>query len=738
FRSAEVGKKAVFFHHGGASETCIDNYWYQAYAGGEWWNMSHAEPYLLRSFAGKPEKLAAFLDKILAGQEVVVPCMVDGDKNALQLRKAKMQRLKVSLKIQDYNPKRDFVSWGGGEDFERLAGMPGFTHYSPLTRVDPDAQAISSLDFDGDGKADLCLVGGGKVALVQNGGESMNEVSLPGAVGGRAAVWADYNNDGKPDLFLATLTGPKLYTNTGTGFEDDSHLLPQEPYYNLTAAAWMDQDGDGKPDLLLGNGFHGLRLYRNAGAPQGGVASTKPVLGKWYFAGPFDNPGQNGFNVVYPPEKGVNLQEEYTGKGNAKFKWREGNFKDGQINNLALFGGAGNNDAVVYLYREIEVGVPAVLPVSLGSDDTLTVWLNGERVHAENVYRGAAPDQAKLDLKLKPGKNQLLMKICQGTGDWGFYFAATAPTVKPITWHFEDISTKVGLGPTGLGSTAKGDTLTVADINHDGRPDFLYGAGTGLVAFNTPQGFVEAKNTGIAYKTGKVGPTFVDFDGDGKLDLLVPQHGACKLFKGNGAGAFTDVTAQAGDLAQPIPYASCAGWGDFDNDGKLDLVIGTIRGQNRFFRNLGNGKFADQTEQIGLHQRYFNTQALCLVDLNNDGVLDMVFNNEAQDSAILLGNKERVADSKHTPLVVQVNGTGGVIGSQVRLLDKAGQPQSIQYLSGGEGRGGQSPLLARFTVPPGDYRVEVRYSSGVVRAKEFKIADSPMRGVIDDQTPKVN
>jgi len=110
------------------------------------------------------------------------------------------------------------------------------------------------------------------------------------------------------------------------------------------------------------------------------------------------------------------------------------------------------------------------------------VWLNGEKIHAENVYRACMPDQAKVDLKLKAGKNQLLIKICQGTGEFAYYFAATAPTVKAITWLFEDVSTKVGLGPTGLGSTGKGDTLTVADINHDGRPDFLYGAGTGLVA----------------------------------------------------------------------------------------------------------------------------------------------------------------------------------------------------------------------------------------------------------------
>ena len=50
---------------------------------------------------------------MLAGKEVVVPCMVDGDKNALQLRTAKIQRLKASLKIMDYDQKRDFAGWGG-------------------------------------------------------------------------------------------------------------------------------------------------------------------------------------------------------------------------------------------------------------------------------------------------------------------------------------------------------------------------------------------------------------------------------------------------------------------------------------------------------------------------------------------------------------------------------------------------------------------------------------------------
>lgn len=110
---AENGKKAVFFHNGGASETCIGTYWYQCYREGEWWGMSHAEPYLLRTFYGDADKLADLVTTMLQGKEVAVPCLMDGQREQLHLRKGKLQTLKASLKLQDYNPKRDFLAYGG-------------------------------------------------------------------------------------------------------------------------------------------------------------------------------------------------------------------------------------------------------------------------------------------------------------------------------------------------------------------------------------------------------------------------------------------------------------------------------------------------------------------------------------------------------------------------------------------------------------------------------------------------
>ncbi len=110
---AEPGKKAVFFYHGGASETCIGTYWYQCYAEGEWWGLSHAEPFLLRSYYGEVDKLADALTAMLQGKEVVVTCLADGPKEQLHLRKGKVQQLKASLKRGNYDAKRDFVTFGG-------------------------------------------------------------------------------------------------------------------------------------------------------------------------------------------------------------------------------------------------------------------------------------------------------------------------------------------------------------------------------------------------------------------------------------------------------------------------------------------------------------------------------------------------------------------------------------------------------------------------------------------------
>ena len=283
------------------------------------------------------------------------------------------------------------------------------------------------------------------------------------------------------------------------------------------------------------------------------------------------------------------------------------------------------------------------------------------------------------------------------------------------------MSDKVGLGRAGIGSDRKGDSLTVCDVNGDGRPDFLYGAGSGMLILSSKNDkgepiFVEAKDSGITFTPGKVNPIFGDFDNDGYPDLLVPQKNGVKLLKNDGKGRFTDVTARAGDLAKADFWATSAAWGDVDNDGHLDLVVGCLRGCNRYFRNKGDGTFEDATEAIGLNQKIFNTQAVSLVDLKNRGVLDFIFNNEGQDSVVLL--RSDTPSGQRVPLSVQVGSKEGVTGSRVELLDMQGKLLRSCHVSGGNGPVVNRRPIARFA--PGAWAVSYQRPSQLGRDADQK------------------
>jgi len=129
------------------------------------------------------------------------------------------------------------------------------------------------------------------------------------------------------------------------------------------------------------------------------------------------------------------------------------------------------------------------------------------------------------------------------------------------------------------------------------------------------------------------GVALIDADGDGWLDILLcnggpigPREGAddtpCRLFRNRGAGAFVDVTAEAG--APGPSYAMGAAVGDYDGDGRDDLFVTGWRDQ-RLYRNLG-GRFEDVTGRAGLSSPLWSTSA-AFADLDGDGDLDLYVAN---------------------------------------------------------------------------------------------------------------
>lgn len=140
-------------------------------------------------------------------------------------------------------------------------------------------------------------------------------------------------------------------------------------------------------------------------------------------------------------------------------------------------------------------------------------------------------------------------------------------------------------------------------------------------------------------ETTGCGLAFYDYDNDGWIDLFLVNgwrlegfpaghEPHCRLFKNNRDGTFTDVTIGSG-LEHRHGWGQGCCVGDYDNDGHDDLFV-TYYGQNALYRNHGNGKFTDVTEEAGLLQHVphprWNT-GCTFVDYDRDGHLDLFVAN---------------------------------------------------------------------------------------------------------------
>jgi len=166
------------------------------------------------------------------------------------------------------------------------------------------------------------------------------------------------------------------------------------------------------------------------------VAVHMGFLTDWYLAGPFDAMGMKGFQTAYPPEKGVDLKAEYQGQSGKKLHWipyhaREPAYTSGDrhqaLVNLRERDALGDaDDAVAFAYTEFRVDKAQDAEFRGSADDNFTIWVNGKRAFGYEEYRnGVRHDRHRFKVRLKAGKNTVLVKICQ----------TPAPNTEP-NWEF--------------------------------------------------------------------------------------------------------------------------------------------------------------------------------------------------------------------------------------------------------------------------------------------------------------
>jgi hypothetical protein len=140
-----------------------------------------------------------------------------------------------------------------------------------------------------------------------------------------------------------------------------------------------------------------------------------------------------------------------------------------------------------------------------------------------------------------------------------------------------------------------------------------------------------------------------DYDGDGLNDLAVALDDAVLLFRNLGKGKFQNVTAEAGLAARNRP--SGITFVDYDHDGDLDLLLTgapTKPGDapNVLWRNNGNGTFTEWTEPTGLGGSG-TTAAAILTDFNNDRAVDLAVTGDGPAPLIYVNPREGSIRRRH-------------------------------------------------------------------------------------------
>ena len=239
---------------------------------------------------------------------------------------------------------------------------------------------------------------------------------------------------------------------------------------------------------------------------------------------------------------------------------------------------------------------------------------------------------------------------------------------------FDDVTARAGLALAGWGQAA-----CAGDYDNDGHPDlFVTFWGTNRLFRNRGDGTFQ-ETTSVAgldttHRRWGAGCAFLDFDRDGHLDLFaanyidldlsrapVPESGLCRykgipvacgppglpggknvLYRNQGGGKFTDVSAPAGITRASGTYALGVSTTDFDDDGWVDLYVANDSNPSALYRNNRDGTFTDIAVIGGCaYSQDGKPQAgmgVAIGDYNRDGRMDIFKTNFAGDTSTLYAN----------------------------------------------------------------------------------------------------
>jgi hypothetical protein len=443
-----------------------------------------------------------------------------------------------------------------GLDFVHDAGPIDGKYFLP--QIVGSGAAV--FDFDGDGLLDIYLLNnggphgrpnclfrqlpGGRFQNVSKGsGLDITGYSMGVAIG-------DVNNDGFPDVLVTQYTGVRLFLNNGNGtFTDVTKEAGLDNPLWATSAAFLDYDRDGWLDLVVVNYVEYDPSWKCA-SPDGKPDYCPPNQ----FAGTvtklFHNTGLRTEPVPEPKPKSVSLPG--SGSGGLRIP----RFEDVTLaSHLGRVPGPGLGVACADFDGD---GWPDILVANDGEANRLWINQHDGTFSEEAVRRGLALNGL--------GQRQANMGIALGDvdGDGLLDVFMTHLTEESNTlWRqgprglFRDETAAARLAGSGLRGTGWGAVL--ADFNHDGALDLVLV--NGRVARGRPA-------------NSELGPYWSGYAERNRL------------FAGSGTGSFNDISTSNKPLCGSNGVYRALVAADIDGDGALDLLVTSVAGTARLYRNV--------------------------------------------------------------------------------------------------------------------------------------------------------
>jgi len=292
---------------------------------------------------------------------------------------------------------------------------------------------------------------------------------------------------------------------------------------------------------------------------------------------------------------------------------------------------------------------------------------------------------------MKPPLGQCWAAAAVCVAGAALWAAAVRAQPEPRRPHFTDIAPKSAFayrtdnnftGRKYFPQTMCGGVAAL-DFDNDGRMDLFFTNGAKLPEMEkTDARFYNCllRNRGdgtfedVTARAGLLGKDLGfsfgvaagDYDNDGNEDLFICNAGRNTLYHNNGDGTFSDVTERSGIGMKPKDVLSvAAAWFDYDNDGKLDLMVSNytvwtpqidkicaVNGQeyychpkvypsvaNRLYHNIGNGRFEDVTDSSGIGKELGKGMGIAIADFNGDGYMDVFVANDTVRNFLFVNRK---------------------------------------------------------------------------------------------------